>query len=55
MTPNLVSREDWLKERVDLLEREKAFTRERDALSAARRELPRFWAFARVHRPGRVP
>ena len=40
MTPNLVSREDWLKERVALLEREKTFTRDRDALSAARRELP---------------
>ena len=36
----VVSREDWLIARAELLEREKAFTRERDALSAARRELP---------------
>ena len=40
MTPNLVSREDWLKDRIALLEREKAFTHDRDALSAARRDLP---------------
>ncbi len=38
--PNVVSREEWLTQRKQLLEREKAFTRERDALSAARRELP---------------
>lgn len=38
--PQIVSREDWLTERKSLLEREKAFTRERDALSAARRGLP---------------
>lgn len=36
----IVTREAWLAERRALLEREKAFTRERDALSAARRELP---------------
>lgn len=35
-----VSREDWLKARKALLAREKAFTKERDELSAARRELP---------------
>jgi predicted dithiol-disulfide oxidoreductase (DUF899 family) len=35
-----VSREQWLAARVILLAREKAFTRERDALSAARRALP---------------
>lgn len=40
MTMKLASREDWLKERKALLEREKAFTRERDALSEARRALP---------------
>jgi predicted dithiol-disulfide oxidoreductase (DUF899 family) len=36
----VVSREEWLKERLALLEREKAYTRERDAISAKRRELP---------------
>ena len=36
----VVSREEWLKARKAHLTREKAFTRERDALSAARRELP---------------
>ena len=35
-----VSREEWLKARRALLAREKAFNRERDALSAARRALP---------------
>lgn len=39
-TPKIVSREDWLEARKAFLAREKAFTRERDALSAARRELP---------------
>lgn len=37
---NIVSRDDWLKAREDHLEKEKAFTKARDALSAARRELP---------------
>ena len=36
----LVSREDWLAARKQLLSREKEFTRLRDQLSAARRELP---------------
>lgn len=36
----IVSHEEWLKARKDLLVREKEFTRTRDALSAARRELP---------------
>ena len=36
----VVSREDWLAARVALLEREKAHTRERDALRAARLALP---------------
>jgi predicted dithiol-disulfide oxidoreductase (DUF899 family) len=36
----VVSREDWLAARLALLEREKAHTRERDALSAARLALP---------------
>jgi len=37
----VVSREEWLAARLDLLEKEKAFTRQRDALSAERRKLPR--------------
>jgi predicted dithiol-disulfide oxidoreductase (DUF899 family) len=40
MTIRTVSREDWLNERKALLEREKEFTRARDTLSAARRDLP---------------
>ncbi len=36
----VVSRDAWLAARRELLAREKAFTRERDALSAARRALP---------------
>lgn len=34
------SQDEWLAARKDLLAREKAFTRDRDALSAARRNLP---------------
>jgi predicted dithiol-disulfide oxidoreductase (DUF899 family) len=36
----IVSPAEWLVARKDLLTREKEFTRQRDALSAARRELP---------------
>ncbi|HEY4272539.1 MAG TPA: DUF899 domain-containing protein [Candidatus Udaeobacter sp.] len=36
----VVSRAEWLVARKDLLNREKEFTRQRDALSAARRALP---------------
>lgn len=36
----VVSHADWIEARKALLTREKAFTRERDALSAARRALP---------------
>lgn len=36
----IVSRVDWLAARRALLEEEKAFTRQRDALSARRRDLP---------------
>ncbi|MES0811164.1 DUF899 domain-containing protein [Roseibium sp. SCPC15] len=39
-SPKFVSREEWLDARKALLTREKAFTKERDELSAARRELP---------------
>ncbi|MDC0672179.1 DUF899 domain-containing protein [Nannocystis radixulma] len=40
-TTNEVTREAWLVARKELLAREKQFTREHDALSAARRALPR--------------
>lgn len=36
----VATRETWLKARLDLLEQEKAFTRQRDELSRQRRELP---------------
>ena len=36
----IVSREEWVAERVKLLAEEKEFTRQRDRLSAARRALP---------------
>ncbi len=38
--PRVAPREDWLQNRLALLEREKALTRERDRLNQARRELP---------------
>jgi predicted dithiol-disulfide oxidoreductase (DUF899 family) len=38
--PEIVPPEAWLRARIDLLAREKALTRERDALNAARRRLP---------------
>ncbi|WP_437751834.1 DUF899 domain-containing protein [Sorangium sp. So ce1389] len=38
--PRVASREEWLAARLALLEREKEHDRRRDALSAARRELP---------------
>jgi predicted dithiol-disulfide oxidoreductase (DUF899 family) len=38
--PDVVSREEWLAARKRLLEEEKRFTRERDALNAERRRLP---------------
>ena len=38
--PRVVSRNEWRAARTELLAKEKAFTRERDALSAARRNLP---------------
>ncbi|MFC7382561.1 DUF899 domain-containing protein [Sphaerisporangium rhizosphaerae] len=39
-TPAIVSREEWLKARTELLEKEKELTRARDALNAERRALP---------------
>jgi predicted dithiol-disulfide oxidoreductase (DUF899 family) len=38
--PKIVSQDEWLKARRAFLDKEKAFSRERDALAAARRELP---------------
>ena len=38
--PDIVSRDEWLVARKDLLAVEKALTRARDALSAQRRRLP---------------
>lgn len=38
--PEVVSREEWLTARKELLAREKQFTRERDKLNADRRRLP---------------
>ena len=38
--PEITTRERWLKARKDLLVREKAHTRARDALNADRRRLP---------------
>ena len=38
--PQVVSRKEWLDARKRLLEREKEFTRQRDALNAERRRLP---------------
>jgi predicted dithiol-disulfide oxidoreductase (DUF899 family) len=40
MNQEIVSEPEWLVARKDLLTREKEFTRQRDALSAARRKLP---------------
>jgi predicted dithiol-disulfide oxidoreductase (DUF899 family) len=39
-TPKIVSRQEWLKARKAFLAKEKAFTKERDRLTAARRALP---------------
>lgn len=39
-TPPVVDRETWREQVADLLEREKAHTREGDAIAAARRKLP---------------
>jgi predicted dithiol-disulfide oxidoreductase (DUF899 family) len=38
--PKIVSRDEWITARKDLLSREKDFTRQRDSLSAQRRKLP---------------
>src|ERR1700738_4801397 len=38
--PRVVSQAEWLTARKELLKKEKEFTRQKDALSAERRELP---------------
>lgn len=40
MENKIVSRNEWLQQRLDLLEKEKEFTRLRDTLSQSRRDLP---------------
>ena len=40
LEPHIVSRDEWLTARKNLLAEEKAFTRARDSLSAKRRDLP---------------
>jgi len=40
MQHTIVSQDDWLKARKELLAKEKEFTKARDQLSAARRALP---------------
>ena len=40
LNPEIVSQAEWLVARKDLLTQEREFTRQRDALSAARRKLP---------------
>jgi predicted dithiol-disulfide oxidoreductase (DUF899 family) len=40
MSSRLVSRDEWIEARTQLLQKEKEFTRLRDGLSRARRELP---------------
>ena len=47
--PDVVSRDEWLLARKDLLRREKEFTRQRDALVADRRRLP----MVRIDKPYR--
>ena len=48
MQHRIVSRDEWLAARQELLRKEKEFTRLRDQLSAERRALP--WVTARTAR-----
>ncbi len=41
--PRIVSEAEWLVARKDMLTRQKEFTRQRDALNAARHQLPMDW------------
>ena len=43
--PKVVTHEEWLAARLELLEKEKELTRHRDAVNTARRELPMFDCF----------
>jgi uncharacterized protein (TIGR02246 family) len=57
--PEIVSRAEWLGARKALLAKEKAFTRQRDALSAERRRLPmvkveKDYVFEGPHGPARM-
>jgi predicted dithiol-disulfide oxidoreductase (DUF899 family) len=57
--PQIVSRDEWLVARKELLAREKEATRARDALSAERRKLPmvridKQYTFAGPHGPVRL-
>ena len=45
--PDVVSRDEWLAARKDLLAKEKDLTRRRDALNAERRRLP----MVRIEKP----
>jgi predicted dithiol-disulfide oxidoreductase (DUF899 family) len=47
LEPRIVSREEWLTARTELLQKEKALTRAADALAAERRQLP----MVRVEKP----
>src|SRR3981081_1671511 len=55
--PPVVSRDEWLAARLDLLKEEKALTRARDAVSTRRRLLPmveldKEYVFDRIDSPG---
>src|SRR5207302_11076485 len=57
--PRIVHRDEWLSARKDLLDREKDFTRKRDALSIDHRNLPmveidKDYRFRRPQRKGRL-
>ena len=52
MQNQIVSHEEWLKARVDLLAAEKEFTRQRDALTRCRMAMPCERVDARLRMPG---
>jgi predicted dithiol-disulfide oxidoreductase (DUF899 family) len=47
--PTIATRDEWRAARIELLAKEKAFTRQRDALNAERRQLP----MVEIHEPYR--